>query len=323
MSPANEAIDLSEDRAKTDLVRSHQKVQEFSAFLKESGRQPATVDSYARDARTFIAYLHSLGLSITQVESDTLVHFEEYLRQEKHERENSVRRSVIGVRLFYRFLVETGNVASTPFDEVPIPQRQEELPKALQGLDWDELVKAATSDASPLRSSRNLTILCLLALEGVKATELIELEWKDFLDFESGSTLQIHGQRKRTLPLGPDTLNAIRAYRSLLGDLVGTSSKDPLAKQGIRMIVAFQGRDGGTILPKMTRHGLKFIIYEFGEKIGLGHLNSEILRHYAVTHLLSEGKSVEEIKTHLGLRRAGNITKHLGAQADSETHVQI
>lgn len=308
---------MSEDSSNAELARSHEKVREFAAFLKESGRQPSTVDSYARDARSFSSYLHASGLSLGQVQSDTLVHFEEFLRHEKHERENSVRRSVIGVRLFYRFLMGAGGQRTSPFDEVPIPQRQEELPKELAGMNWEALVAAAKGNASPLRASRNLCILLLLAREGIKATEMIELEWKDVLEFESGSSLQIHGPRKRAVVLGEESHQALDSYKKNLADTIGVVGSDSLAKQGMRILVAFQGRDGGTLLPKMTRHGLKFIIYEIGEKLGLPHLNSEVLRHYAVTHLLSEGKSVEEIKVHLGLRRAGNIAKHMEAQSSS------
>ena len=70
----------------------------------------------------------------------------------------------------------------------------------------------------------------------------------------------------------------------------------------------------------MTRHGLKFILYEWGEKAGTKHLNTELLRHFAVTHLLREGRSPEEIMQHLGLRRMGNIAKHIAALSKSFAH---
>ena len=302
----------SENSEKTDqLSESHKSVGRFAAYLREAGRQPSTVDSYGRDARFFVSYLNSQGLAISQVEPATLVAFEEYLRTEKMERENSVRRSVIGVRLFYRYLVESAVIRSTPFDEVPIPQRTEDLPAALSTLDFPTLLEAAMSEPSPLRKNRNRVISCLLALEGLKASELIELKWKDVLDFSSGMTLQVHGLRKRVIVVCEESRDAICEYRPVLALALGLENEAALATSDSRVMVAFQGRDGGTIHPHMTRHGIKFVIYELGEKLGLPHLNSEVLRHYAVTNLLSLGKSVEDIKIHLGLRRAGNITKHV------------
>jgi hypothetical protein len=60
----------------------------------------------------------------------------------------------------------------------------------------------------------------------------------------------------------------------------------------------------------MTRHGLKFVMYELGEKIGISKLNSELLRHHAIRHQLASGKSPEDLMGHLGLRRLGNIARH-------------
>ena len=79
------------------------------------------------------------------------------------------------------------------------------------------------------------------------------------------------------------------------------------------MFIAFKGRDASFPLPNMTRHGLKFIIYELGEKIGMASLNTEQLRHFAVSHLISLGYAPDQIMAHLGLRRLGNIAKHLAA----------
>ena len=60
----------------------------------------------------------------------------------------------------------------------------------------------------------------------------------------------------------------------------------------------------------MTRHGLKFVMYELGDKIGVSALNSELLRHHAIRHQLALGKTPEELMGHLGLRRLGNIARH-------------
>ena len=80
----------------------------------------------------------------------------------------------------------------------------------------------------------------------------------------------------------------------------------------IQMFCAFKGRDSALQLPSMTRHGLKFALYEIGDKVGIDKLNSETLRHHAVCYLLEKGKTTAEIMEHLGLKRPGNIAKHFG-----------
>jgi hypothetical protein len=71
----------------------------------------------------------------------------------------------------------------------------------------------------------------------------------------------------------------------------------------------------------MTRHGLKFILYELGDKAGLSKLNTEQLRHFAVTYLIGLGRTPEEIMAHLGLRRIGNIAKHLARKGGRENRI--
>src|SRR5690606_22146127 len=81
-----------------------------------------------------------------------------------------------------------------------------------------------------------------------------------------------------------------------------------------RVLIAFKGRDASILIPHMTRHGLKFIIYELGHDFSVMHLNTEVMRHHAMSLLLHAGHNAEQIMAHLGLRRLGNIAKHLSAQ---------
>ncbi len=78
-----------------------------------------------------------------------------------------------------------------------------------------------------------------------------------------------------------------------------------------RMFISFKGRDAATPFPNMTRHGIKFIFYELAQKAKLPTLNTELLRHFAVAHLIKSGQTPDQIMKHLGLRRLGNIAKHI------------
>ena len=293
-------------------------VQGFAGHLKAIGRQAATIDSYCRDARSFVSWIHQIGLSLSSVESDTLVAFEEHLRGDRAERENSIRRSIIGVRLFYRHLVDVKVVSSTPFDQVPIPQRQEDLPKALSPVDIEALFEGAGQDSSKVRASRNLAIIAALAYEGIKATELIELTWGGYLSISTGASLHLGGLRSRAITLSPETKAYFDDWRAQTAQILGAETPPRATK----IFAAFQGRDGLTLLPTMTRHGLKFVMYEVGALANLQHLNTELLRHHAVSHLLSLGKSIEDVKAHLGLRRSGIVGKH-AAIHDHEADVPL
>jgi hypothetical protein len=110
------------------------------------------------------------------------------------------------------------------------------------------------------------------------------------------------------LSLTPQTTKALIGYR----DKYDSANHPALRRtHENHMFCAFKGREAATPLATMTRHGLKFMLYEIGQSCGIAKLNTEQLRHHAVQFQLAQGKSMEEIMVHLGLRRPGNISKHL------------
>ncbi|TWW12796.1 tyrosine recombinase XerD [Planctomyces bekefii] len=285
-----------------------QTVDRFAESLRSRGKQPATVESYCRDAQRFLDYLGRYKVEPSQVEPETLLAFQEFLRSDCEERDNSVRRTVIGVRQFYRFLSDSQAIRATPFDMVPIPVRDDRLPKGLSPDDVESLLRSALSGRPEIKAARDAALVSLLAHEGIKANELIGLRWTDYLREKDRGSLRINGSRSRAVPLSAESNELLAAYQDLFAQvkhpvIVGSTEK--------RMFIAFKGRDAASPLPVMTRHGLKFILYELGDKTGLRKLNTEQLRHFAVSYLIANGRTPDEIMQFLGLRRIGNIAKHI------------
>jgi site-specific recombinase XerD len=286
-----------------EITNAH--IEAFGKALRRHGRLDATVESYCRDAAQFLAFLQQNRLPIGNVAPETLLQFAEWLQYEKLERRNSIRRSMIGVRQFFRYLSEASAIVGTPFDEVPIPSRDDTLGWRLDDEEVDLIFEAADAGHPAIKRLRDKALLCLLAFEGVKTSELIALTWGDFDDRETSALLRIGGARARLIALHQSTAQALRDYEQLHGD--GT------------MFLAFKGRESNLTLPNMTRHGLKFILYEIGNRIGLQGLNAEKLRHYAIDFQLALGKTPEQLQHHLGLRRPGLVGRHLLADSVADT----
>lgn len=196
---------------------------------------------------------------------------------------------------------------------MPIPLRDERLPKSLSEDDVETLLTVAVAGRPEFKAMRDAAIVSLLAHEGLKANELIHLRWSDYLRTTDAdgipiATMAVGGNRSRSIFLSRETIAWLDQYRERYGMITHPVIRDATDK---RMFIAFKGRDAASPLPEMTRHGLKFILYELGEKAGLKHLNTELLRHFSVAYLIGIGRSPDEIMQHLGLRRMGNIAKHL------------
>lgn len=281
---------------------------DFPANLKLRGKQPSTVESYTRDASRFLEFMHEKKLRLGNLEPDTLLAYENYLRHDCDGRTNSVRRSIIGIRQYFRFLVDRKVIRESPFDLVPLPARDDGLPDQLDEEDVAMLIEAASATTPPIKAARDRAIVSLLSFEGLKASELITLVWTDLMlddNLAVWGSLSIPGDRGRAIILGPESAAALDAYRNLFREW---SAQRP----GVisRMFISFKGRESAVSTPTMTRHGLKFVMYELGDKIGVSALNSELLRHHAIRHQLALGKTPEELMGHLGLRRLGNIARH-------------
>ncbi|RZA23878.1 MAG: hypothetical protein EOP10_11530 [Proteobacteria bacterium] len=283
-------------------------VKQFAANLYARDKQLATVESYCRDANEFLRYLAQFKMPLKRVEPETLLAFRDHLSHSEKDRENSVRRKIIGVRQFFRFLASEKFITMTPFDEMPLPERDDGMKKPLARGKIEAMLKGM--QAIGLKSSRDIAILRLLAFEGVKANEIIDLQWKDFVAAQNKASLFIGGTKGRSIFLFPETAAALKKYKDIIDDWKGTRH-DSTNEAFRNIFVSFKGKDGSLVSPKLTRHGLKFSLYEIGERFQIPHLNTENLRHYAIEHLLGEGWDAEDIMQHLGLRRLGNIAKHM------------
>ncbi|MBM4250699.1 MAG: hypothetical protein FJ146_01880 [Deltaproteobacteria bacterium] len=292
------------------MILDQNSVTLFAEHLKSRGKQPATIESYCRDASGFVNYLRNHRLTVDQIEPGTLLAYQDHLRADLTERENSVRRTVIGIRQYFRFLTDKSLVKASPFDSVAIPQRDDRLRRGLEIEVIARLLEAASQSQPSWKGTRDAAIIALLAYEGIKANEIIALRWSDLMTDLATAYLHIGGSRARSIRLGPESHRLLAAYQRqyhTLNHPVLSQAKEKL------MFISFKGRDASCPLPNMTRHGLKFIVYELGDKVGTKSLNTEQLRHFAVTHLIAQGMAPDDIMAHLGLRRLGNIAKHLAS----------
>ena len=298
------------------MIASLDLVESFKQFLERTGKKEATIQSYRRDLTQFFEFLTECHMPLASVDQKTLNHYKLFL-QAKNDggKPNSFRRAVIAIRLFYRHLPQFSSLNLSPLDDVPIPMRDERSPRKLRASEVDQLFQSCGQSKFSLKASRDKVILCLLCFEGLKVSELIHLDWKHFLSASSKGSLNVPGERKRLIFLNSQTHEAILEYQKTLLEY---ESELPRAR---KMILGFKGRESLSIAPRISRHGLKFMLYEIGEECRIPKLNTEILRHHAIQFHLDRGESVESVMEHFGLRRIGNIAKHFRAKKTDEPKV--
>ncbi len=290
-------------------------VTRFKESMITENKQPSTIESYSRDAQDFLVYLKSHHIDPLKAPPECLLWYRTYLSSDLIEADNSVRRKVIGVRQFFRFLASQNLVNDSPFDEMPIPNRDDSLDETLTEEEFESIL--SNISGSKLKRARDIAILNLLSRDGLKANELISLKWSQFVRSQATvAILHIPGDKSRTISLRQDSISSLLEYQKVFSEWKQTLSFEQQSAH-IWLFISFKGKDSHIVLPRMTRHGLKFMLSELGEKSKVTHLHSESLRHLAIERLIKEGNRAEDIMRHLGLKQVGNIAKHLARSRTS------
>jgi integrase/recombinase XerD len=289
------------------LTIDSQKISGFRSFMCSKGKQKSTLDSYARDMANFMQFLDEENVSSGNIGIDALQEFKGWL-QNRGSKPSSVRRAVIAIRMFFRWLEEIGELHGNPLEDLPVPSHEYTSARNIPIEKMNMMMDVALSSANTLKSSRDLVLLLMLSREGLKASEVVSLTWSSFFAAGESGRLTMTGDRARTIGLEAETTHAIKAYRKLLQTDTRTKSD---IKPVTPLFVSFKGADARAVQFGITRHGLKFAIYELGLAADLKQLNAEQLRHFAMAHKISIGFTPEMLMNHLGLRRVGNIGKHL------------
>jgi integrase/recombinase XerD len=294
------------------LTVNNLKVTEFRAFMTDQGRQKSTLESYSRDVHNFVDFLSETNTPTGDVGPQVLEEYKSWLMT-RGSKPSSIRRAVIAIRVFFRWLETSGQLHGNPLEDLPVPAHEQIAAREIPEEKISAMLAHAQLGPSLLKGARDKALLLLLSREGLKASELVALKWSHFLCTGESGRLSIAGERSRTIALEAETTEALKAFRKIVqNDLRTKTSFGPNSP----LFVSFKGADARSLIWGITRHGLKFAIYELGESANIKKLNAEQLRHLAMAHKISLGFTPEMVMNHLGLRRIGNIGKHMVASSN-------
>jgi len=174
------------------------------------------------------------------------------------------------------------------------------LPQGLEPAQVRRLL--ASCDRRRPRGRRDYAIVLLLSRLGLRAGEVAALELDD-IDWRAGHIL-VHGKghRDERLPLPDDVGAAIAGY--LRRGRPGTA-------QGRSVFVRAKAPHRS-----LTTAGVSMVVYDAGQRAGLGTIHAHRLRHTAATTMLRAGTPLPEVGLVLRQRRA--LTTALYAKVDRD-----
>jgi integrase/recombinase XerC len=199
---------------------------------------------------------------------------------------SSVNRKIASLKAFYKFLLKTKQIESSPLlkhkslktpKKLQIPFSEKELDNVLNDLKFPD----------GFEGIRDKLVIDLFYTTGVRRTELIHLRMQN-VDLKSG-TLKVLGKRnkERILPIVPVLANQIKVYLSERAQLESIKDSDFffLQLKGVKLNDSFVYR---------------LINYYFSNVSEKVKKSPHILRHTFATHLLNNGADLNSVKELLG-----------------------
>lgn len=253
-------------------------MQEIEAFLHNKGVASNSLDSYRRDLNALKDYFGVKKL--IHLKKEDLETYFASLSQKLSA--SSLTRRISVVRSFYRYFCKVGKIKKSPMDGILACNFKG---KKRESLTDEELEALTRLPASGLRGRRDQAMLFLLCETGMRVSEMIQLDRKDFCT-ETGILSCGKGKRSREIALSPalcDTLHSYLAVSLLYADGVDA----PM------FITAAAGR--------ITRQGFWKNMKEHAIEMGIDkQISPQTLRRSLAQKMMKEGKKKDEIRRLLG-----------------------
>ena len=261
---------------------------EFIKYLQKNGRASATILAYAKDLDQLITFLATHGVTeASGVTSDHLETFKQNLKDEKYTLK-SISRKLNSIKSFFKYLISTGAVATSPATSVSHPKYEITPPRVLSPLEYRALRDAAKGDI------RMYAIVEILLQTGLRIGELAGIQLQD-ISIEK-STLKIRAYEShdaRKVPLNKTAKDAIELY-----------VKDRPRTKNTTLFVTKTGN------PFLIRN-IRTAVNRYFRIAGVDGAKVNDLRHTFVVEQLKAGVPIVELSHMVGHKRLSTTEKYL------------
>ena len=289
----------------------------FLAMLaNERGASEHTVRAYAREVRSFAAYLSETmgkGASVGAVEH---LHIRAYMGvlYERGLTKASAARALAAVRSWFKWLAKEGKVAQNPALLVSTPKLPKHLPRVPSMEEVNRVLDSLEGEGSAKKDSqeaaawpeRDRVIFELLYGCGIRNSELVGLDMSSVKWRDDAVLVRGKGRKERLVPLGDEAAVALRAYLPLREAKLLAAGTGALVHEGPLMMNLRMRGDC-----RLTTRSVGRIVKAIALSRGLAaDVHPHTLRHAFGTHMLEEGADLRAIQEMLGHERLSTTQRY-------------
>jgi len=247
-----------------------------------------TLKAYESDISIFLNYLETMSGHEVDVTQIPMRWIRRYLgeRVRKGTSRTTSSRILSSLKGFFRYLIETGVIESSPAEAIEGPKLEKRLPHS----PLDKTISAAIEEVhsnDEVLDLRDRALIEIIYGCGLRIAEAISLQVSS-LDLKGG-WLRVIGKRskERMVPLGSKSIEAINIW---------LNSRNKLANKKSGNFI-FLGKKGAPLSDGVARQVIKDRMSAAGEHEG-NHPHA--LRHAFATQMLERGADLTTVKELLG-----------------------
>lgn len=274
-------------RSKGDLDKGgkvQKSLKSFVGYLEGTGKAHHTIASYQLDLKDFIKFidLKNNARELLEITQKDLDRYHDYLKM-NGQKTNTRRRKLMTLRKWSQYLSRRKKLTHDIAQSLPAPEKIERIPEVVPYETLLQQTKTMSAD-SPLKL-RNKTLLFLLLETGCAVSEAADLHWSDWNSKQN--EIAFRGRSARSFKVSKE-------LAVLIEKLCETKSPEKPLFLGFNRF----GSLGGAI----STRGIELLVKSLRENSGHSKLTPRQLRHSTIAYWLQNGKTLEQVKTLLGLK---------------------
>jgi site-specific recombinase XerD len=304
----------TETRTSTPTPELFALEQEFYSNLRAQGKSQNTLKNYKTDLDCFNYYLNSeyATTRVSNFDQALVSNYGQYL-EKKYSSDNSRRRRVQALRIFFDFLLKKELVSGNPVRKLPTSPKFLDIPRPTPFIDvktlWTYLVEESHSQdkIQELLSKRNQILFLLIFGAGLKVSDLSDLSINDI-------TISTNGDAPRVLIHHPKrdayTVELPKIFEKVYADyliiLEEMKNKSQISFENL----LFYANPYRIISGGLSARGIEIIFEDYRNKLIIT-LTPKSLRQACIFKWIQQQKNVTLIKEWLGLAPSYDLKLYL------------